>query len=71
LRAYRVFADGVNVNNPFETMRRLWGRLAGDLKPRHPGRSARRIRFEELEKAFDDLLAARVTGRMVVDFSLR
>jgi hypothetical protein len=31
---------------------------------------ARRIRFNELETAFDDLLAARVTGRQVVDFSL-
>jgi D-arabinose 1-dehydrogenase-like Zn-dependent alcohol dehydrogenase len=31
---------------------------------------ARRIRFDELETAFDDLLAARVTGRQVIDFSL-
>ena len=49
---------------------RLWGRLASDLKPRHLERIARRIRFEDLEAAFDDLLAARVTGRQVVDFSL-
>ncbi|MBC7804148.1 MAG: acryloyl-CoA reductase [Candidatus Parcubacteria bacterium] len=69
LRGVRLL--GVNVNNPFETMQRLWGRLAGDLKPRHLERIARRIRFEELESAFDELLAARVTGRMVVDFSLR
>ena len=69
LRGVRLV--GVNVNNPFETMQRLWSRLAGDLKPRHLDRIARRIRFEALDKAFDDLLAARVTGRMVVDFSLR
>jgi putative YhdH/YhfP family quinone oxidoreductase len=69
LRGVRLL--GVNVNNPFETRMRLWKRLAGDLKPPHLDRIARRIRFEELEHAFDGLLAARVTGRMVVDFSLR
>lgn len=69
LRGVRLV--GVNVNNPFETMQRLWGRLAGDFKPRHLDRIARRIRFEQLEEAFDGLLAAQVTGRMVVDFSLR
>jgi putative YhdH/YhfP family quinone oxidoreductase len=69
LRGVRLL--GVNVDNPFETKVRLWKRLAGDLKPPHLDRIARRIRFEDLEKAFDDLLAARVTGRMVVDFSLR
>jgi len=68
LRGVRLI--GVNVNNPHATMSRLWGRLASDLKPRHLDRIARRIRFEDLETAFDDLLAARVTGRQVVDFSL-
>ena len=69
LRGVRLL--GVNVNNPFETMQRIWGRLAGDLRPRHLHRVARRIRFDELEAAFDALLAGQVTGRMVVDFSLR
>ena len=68
LRGVRLL--GVNVNNPPATMRRIWGRLASDLKPRQLDRIARRIRFEDLEAAFDDLLAARVTGRQVVDFSL-
>jgi len=68
LRGVRLL--GVNVNNPHATMRRIWGRLATDLKPRQLGRIARRIRFDDLEAAFDDLLAARVTGRQVVDFSL-
>jgi len=68
LRGVRLL--GVNVNNPHATMSRLWGRLATDLKPRHLDRIARRIRFGDLETAFDDLLAARVTGRQVVDFSL-
>jgi putative YhdH/YhfP family quinone oxidoreductase len=69
LRGVRLL--GVNVNNPYAAKSRLWGRLATDLKPRHLDRIARRIRFEELDQAFDELLAARVTGRKVVDFSLR
>lgn len=68
LRGVRLL--GVNVNNPVERMKALWARLAGDLKPHHLARIARRIRFDELETAFDDLLAARVVGRQVVDFSL-
>jgi putative YhdH/YhfP family quinone oxidoreductase len=68
LRGVRLL--GVNVNNPVERMKFLWGRLATDLKPRHLDRIARRIRFDQLESAFDDLLAARMTGRQVVDFSL-
>jgi len=69
LRGVRLL--GVNVNNPIERMKTLWGRLATDLKPRHLDRIARRIRFEELDRAFDDLLAARQTGRQVVDFALK
>jgi putative YhdH/YhfP family quinone oxidoreductase len=69
LRGVRLL--GVNVNNPVERMKFLWNRLATDLRPRHLDRIARRIRFEELETAFDELLAARVRGRQVVDFSLR
>jgi len=68
LRGVRLL--GVNVNNPHATMARLWQRLATDLRPRHLEKIARRIRFDELETAFDDLLAARVTGRQVVDFAL-
>ncbi|MEK6244837.1 MAG: acryloyl-CoA reductase [Pseudomonadota bacterium] len=68
LRGVRLL--GVNVNNPYQTMRRLWERLASDLRPRQLDRIARRIRFQDLETAFDALLAARATGRQVVDFSL-
>ena len=68
LRGARLL--GVNVNNPMERKKFLWNRLATDLKPRHLDRIARRIRFEELETAFDALLEARAVGRQVVDFSL-
>ena len=68
LRGVRLL--GVNVNNPIERKKFLWNRLATDLKPRHLDRIARRIRFEDLEGAFDELLEARAVGRQVVDFSL-
>ncbi|HUK03600.1 MAG TPA: acryloyl-CoA reductase [Burkholderiales bacterium] len=68
LRGVRLI--GVNVNNPIERKKFVWQRLATDLKPRHLQRIARRIRFDELEGAFDALLEARATGRQVVDFSL-
>lgn len=68
LRGVRLL--GVNVNNPIERKKALWARLAGDLKPRHLERIARRIRFADLDRAFDELLAARIAGRQVVDFSL-
>jgi putative YhdH/YhfP family quinone oxidoreductase len=68
LRGVRLL--GVNVNNPLERMTFLWSRLATDLRPRHLDRIARRIRFEQLETAFDELLEARMVGRQVVDFSL-
>jgi acrylyl-CoA reductase (NADPH) len=69
LRGVRLI--GVNVDSPLERKKAIWQRLASDLKPRHLDRIARRIAFETLPQAFEDLLAARVRGRMVVDFSLR
>jgi acrylyl-CoA reductase (NADPH) len=69
LRGVRLL--GVNVDNPLARKTAIWQRLATDLRPRHLERIARRITFETLPQAFDDLLAARVRGRMVVDFSLR
>jgi putative YhdH/YhfP family quinone oxidoreductase len=68
LRGVRLL--GVNVDNPMPAKQRTWRRLATDLKPLHLDWIARRIRFADLERAFDELLAARVTGRQVVDFSL-
>ncbi len=69
LRGVRLI--GVNANSPMPLRTRIWDRLASDLKPRHLGRIARKIRFDDLPKAFEDLIDAKVTGRMVVDFSLR
>src|SRR6185295_1570178 len=68
LRGVRLL--GTNVNNPIERKKALWARLADDLRPRHLDRIARRIRFAQLDTAFDELLEARVVGRQVIDFSL-
>jgi putative YhdH/YhfP family quinone oxidoreductase len=68
LRGVRLI--GVNANSPMPLRTRIWERLACDLKPRYLEKIARPIRMSELPKAFDDLVNAKVTGRMVVDFSL-
>ena len=68
LRGVRLL--GTNVDNPIDVKKRIWQRLATDLKPRSLERVARRIKFEGLDRAFDELLAARARGRQVVDFSL-
>ena len=68
LRGVRLI--GVYANSPMPLRTRIWERLATDLKPRHLEKIARPIRFDELPKAFDDLIEAKAVGRMVVDFSL-
>jgi len=68
LRGVRLI--GVYANSPLPLRMRIWQRLATDLRPRHLGRIARRIRFDDLPQAFDDMMAAKIVGRMVVDFSL-
>jgi NADPH:quinone reductase-like Zn-dependent oxidoreductase len=67
LRGVRLI--GVNANSPLALRTRIWQRLASDLRPRHLAQIARRIRLDDLPQAFADLYAARVTGRMVVDFA--
>jgi acrylyl-CoA reductase (NADPH) len=68
LRGVRLI--GVYGNSPMPLRTRIWERLATDLKPRHLEKIARRIRFDDLPKAFNDLIEAKGVGRMVVDFSL-
>ena len=68
LRGVRLI--GVYANSPMPLRTRIWQRLASDLKPRHLERIARKIRFDDLPQAFNDLIDAKAVGRMVVDFSL-
>jgi NADPH2:quinone reductase len=59
---------GINSSaTPRELRLAVWGRIAGDLAPRHLARIATRtIPFEELPGAFDAYLKGGVTGRTVV-----
>ncbi len=68
LRGVRLI--GVYGNSPMPLRQRIWQRIATDLKPRHLQRIARKIPFDNLPRAFDDLIEAKAVGRMVVDFSV-
>jgi NADPH2:quinone reductase len=59
---------GINsVYVPMDVRRRVWARLAADLKPRHLDSIAgRTVDLEQLPGVFDDYIAGRVTGRAVV-----
>lgn len=54
---------------PIEPRRRIWGRLAADLRPPHLMEMTRSIPFAELPGAFPDFLEARARGRTVVDIA--
>ena len=45
----------------------LWQSLAGEMRPNHLDDIIRVIPFDALPQAFDDLIAAKVTGRVVVE----
>ena len=45
----------------------VWRRLASDLRPPHLSRMSRRIGFAELPATFDEYLAGRAKGRVVVE----
>ncbi len=59
---------GINSSATLRELRLVvWGRIAGDLAPRHLARIATRtLPFEELPDAFADYLKGGVTGRTVV-----
>ncbi len=65
LRGVRLI--GVNSGDtPMTLRRKVWGRLASDLKPRHLGDIAHTIKLEELPAYFDRMLKAQTRGRAVV-----
>ncbi|NMG17024.1 oxidoreductase [Aromatoleum bremense] len=53
----------------YPTRKRVWDRLASDLKPRHLMDVTRVIDLEALPTCFDDFVAGRVKGRTVVRVS--
>lgn len=56
--------DSVNV--PIERRRRIWDRLATDLRPRDLGVHCQEVTLESLEPALDGILAGAARGRWVV-----
>ena len=65
LRGVRLI--GVNSGDtPMPLRRRIWGRLAADLKPRHFGDIAHIISLDDLPGYFDSMLKGRIRGRAVV-----
>jgi putative YhdH/YhfP family quinone oxidoreductase len=56
--------DSVNV--PIERRRRIWDRLATDLRPRDLGRHVQEVTLETLPAALDAIIAGAARGRWVV-----
>lgn len=51
---------------PIAERRRIWDRLATDLRPRALAESATEVTLETLDGALDDILAGRARGRWIV-----
>jgi putative YhdH/YhfP family quinone oxidoreductase len=58
-----------SVNCPMPQRQHVWQRLATDMRPKHLAQLTRTIPFDDLPKAFDDFIKARVRGRSVVDMA--
>ena len=55
-----------SVNTPMHLRRKVWERLASDLKPRHLATMTRTVPLESLRPVFEALMAAQAKGRTVV-----
>ena len=64
---------GINVSRQLhrKERRRLWQRMAADLKPRNLAEISRPIAFEDLDKHMDRFFAASTVGRIVVEVGER
>jgi acrylyl-CoA reductase (NADPH) len=51
---------------PIEDRRRLWGRLAGDLRPAHLGLGLTEVTLDTLGQALEAVVAGRARGRWIV-----
>jgi putative YhdH/YhfP family quinone oxidoreductase len=58
-----------SANCPMPQRRRVWERLASDMKPKHLAGITRTIPFDDLPTVFDDFLKAKIRGRIVVDLA--
>jgi putative YhdH/YhfP family quinone oxidoreductase len=55
-----------SVNTPMEVRRKVWERLAGDLKPRHLQSMAITVELSGMAPVFDKILKSQFKGRAVV-----
>jgi hypothetical protein len=51
---------------PIEVRRRLWGRLATDLRPRGLGEDVEEVTLDTLAPALDAIVAGQARGRWIV-----
>ena len=58
-----------SVNCPMALREKVWQRLGGDMKPAHLKTMTKTIPFAELPAAFEDFIAAKIRGRVVVDIN--
>jgi hypothetical protein len=64
---------GINVSRQLhmKERRRLWERLATDLKPRNLAQISRPIPFADLDRTMDKFIDATTIGRVVVEVGAR
>ena len=58
-----------SVNCPMPQREEVWRRLASDMRPGHLKEICRTVPFGQLPGAFDDFIASRIRGRVVVDLN--
>ncbi len=56
-----------SVNCPMELRRRVWARLASDMRPAHLSSMTHTVPLEKLPAVFDDFIQGKAKGRTVVE----
>lgn len=67
LRGTRLL--GINSNTEIPYRKRIWERLATDLKPRHIGDIAKEINFDQLPVLMQSMLNGKTHGRHIISFN--
>ena len=58
-----------SVNCPMPVRQDVWRRLASDMRPGHLQEICRTVPFGQLPSVFDDFIASRIRGRVVIDLN--
>lgn len=64
-----ITLTGINGNAPPLLRRRIWNRIATDLRPAQISLVGRLIKTHEIDAAMAEMIAGRTRGRAIVDFS--